>query len=416
MQICRVLLVVTASFLISLPAAAVNTKMRSPIASSAELTASNGKSGDAMGSSVAISGNTVVMSGDCNENGLNPYCNINHPGGMAYVFQKPSSGWSNMTQVAELTPSDATEFDEFGYAVAIDGDTIVVGAPVANAAYVFVKPSTGWANMTETAKLSMPNSGEAGISVSISGHVIVMGAPGAAPAGGVYVFIEPAGGWINSSQAAELTASDANTESFFGISVSISGNTIVAGAMGTYPAPGTAYVFVEPPEGWISSTQTAELIPSDGILGQAFGSSISITGGMVAIGAPHDTIGPNGEQGAVYVFVRPAGGWMDMTETAELTASNGSSANFLGSSVATTPSTITAGAYGRSDYQGSAYIFAKPSTGWVSTSTPTAQLRAAGSEFLGFSVGASGKTSVVGAPYTTVNSNPIQGTTFVFGN
>lgn len=413
MQVRRAFVIVIASFAVSLPAVAQNIKPGNLIPYLGELTASNGKKGDAMGSSVAISANTVVMSGDCDRSGGNPYCNTNHVGGMAYVFQKSQSGWSNMTQVAELTESDATGYDEFGWTVAIDGDTVVVGAPGAGAAYVYVKPSTGWVNMTETAKLSTTFGGsEAGQSVAVNGRVIVLGAPNAEPAGGAYVFVEPVGGWTTSSEPnAELTGSDTSGGggSFFGVSVSIGGNTIVVGATDTdVSLPGAAYVFVEPAGGWVSSTQTAELTPSDGILYEWFGFSVSIAGDTIAVGAPADDVFPY--DGAVYMFMRPSEGWANMTETAKLTGSTGN----LGWSVATSENTVVAGSFFHNDSHGAAYVFARPSTGWASTSTPNAQLTAPAGEQFGFSVGMSGNTSVVGAPYTTVNSNPRQGAAFVF--
>ena len=408
MHIRRGILIVTTAFAALLPEAAGNAKTPNPITSSAELTASNGKSGDAMGSSVAISGNTIVMSGDCDRTSPNKYCNINHVGGMAYVFLRPQTGWSDMTQVAELTPSAATGYDGFGWAVAIDGNTIVVGAPYENAAYVFVKPAAGWTDMTETAKLSITGSGFAGDSVSVSGNTVVIGAADAENGGAAYVFVEPAGGWTSSSQPnAVLTASDASQEAYLGISVSISGDTVVVGAMDTYTSlPGAAYVFVKPSGGWISATQTAELTPSDGVAGESFGFSVSLDGDTLAVGA----IGANGNLGSAYVFVRPSSGWVDMTETAELSVSKGTE-NF-GWAVATSGNMVLVGAYQQNEL---AYLFEKPATGWASTSAPTVRLGATGAKLLGFSVGISGNASVVGTPYTTVNSNPIQGAAFVFG-
>ncbi|MGA2022709.1 MAG: hypothetical protein ABSH02_19110 [Candidatus Sulfotelmatobacter sp.] len=415
MQVCRAFVIGIAFLAVTLPAIAQNIKSRNLIPYLGELTASNGEKGDAMGSSVAISGNTVVMSGDCDRSGGNPYCNTNHSGGMAYVFQMSQSGWSNMTQVAELTESDATGYDEFGWTVAIDGDTVVVGAPGTGAAYVYVKPSTGWANMTETAKLSTAfGYSEAGLSVAVGGGVIVLGAPNAEPAGGAYVFLEPRGGWSTRSQPnAELTGSDTSGGggSFFGASVSIEGNTIAVGATDTdVNLPGAVYVYVEPEGGWVNSTQTAELTPSDGILYEWFGFSVSIAGDSIAVGAPSDDVFPY--DGAVYMFTRPSGGWVNMTETAKLTGSTGN----LGWSVAASENTVVAGSFAENDSHGAAYVFARPSTGWASTSTPSTQLMAPFGEQFGFSLGASGNVSVVGAPYTTVNSNPRQGAAFVFGN
>jgi FG-GAP repeat len=104
----------------------------------AELTTSDGGN---PGIVVAISGNTVVAGVGTN-NGAGPYT--------VYVFVEPASGWANMTETAKLTASDGQNGDGFGGSIGISGDTIIVGAPgfygdsFSGAAYVFVKPKTGW--------------------------------------------------------------------------------------------------------------------------------------------------------------------------------------------------------------------------------------------------------------------------------
>ncbi len=301
-----------------------------------QLSASDGATGDEFGGSVAISGNTIVVGAVLADSNL----------GAAYVFTEPSSGWGDMTQVAELTASDGVAGDGFGDAVSISGNTIVVGADNASvgangsqgAAYVFTEPAAGWANMTQTAKLVAPN-GQAdadfGEAVSIGGNTIIVGAdnPDHLNAeGAAYVYTEPSTGWANMTQAAELTASDGTASDFFGSSVSISGNTVVVGAwdanVGANTGQGTAYVFTEPTGGWANRTQTAKLTASDGAAYDYFGISVSISGNMVVVGAFGGTVGTNSEQGAAYVFTEPAAGWVNMTETAKLTASDGLRATF----------------------------------------------------------------------------------------
>ena len=144
--------------------------------------ASDGISGDYFGFSVAISGNTVVVGA--------PYTTVNgnQKQGSAYVFVKPSSGWANMTQTAELASSDGHPLDYFGYSVGISGSTVVVGSPQSlvngnssqGAAYVFVEPANGWTNMTQTAKLSASDGAAYaffGMAAAISGNAIVVGSP-----------------------------------------------------------------------------------------------------------------------------------------------------------------------------------------------------------------------------------------------
>src|SRR5439155_11469796 len=99
-----------------------------------------------------------------------------------YVFVKPGTGWATTTETAKLTASDGIANDKFGNAVAVSGDTIVVGANGKNnsagAAYVFVKPGTGWANATQTAKLTASGgaaSDEFAYSAAVSGYTVVVG-------------------------------------------------------------------------------------------------------------------------------------------------------------------------------------------------------------------------------------------------
>ncbi len=309
----------------------------------AKLYASDCKPDDDGGFSVAIDGDTVVLG--------SPHCvQAPHPSGAAYVFVMPPNGWANMTETAKLTPSDPAAFDFFGFRVAVSGNTVVVGAPHSSAyaplgaAYVFVKPANGWATMTETAKLT-PSDGATGLGrgVSVNGDTVVAGA---LRPGGAYVFVEPPGGWANMTQTATLTNSGHAKSPVS--SVAIDGNTIVAGAsntaVGGNKQQGVAYVFVSPSGGWTNMTQTATLTASDGAAKNLFGFSASISGGTVVIGAPKATVGGNASQGAVYVFVMPQSGWASMTETAELTASDGNVGNGLGYSVAMSGSTVVAGA------------------------------------------------------------------------
>ena len=309
-----------------------------PFVQEAKLTASDGASGDAFGTSVSISGNTVVVGAPDANNGQ----------GAAYVFTEPSSGWADMTQVAKLIASDGAADDDFGVSVSISGNTIVVGADGATvggnsqqgAAYVFAEPASGWANMTQTAKLTAPNGlaeEELGVSVSISGNTLVVGADNPFDLnarGAAYVFTKSASGWASRPGTAELTASDGTASDYFGSSVSISGSTIAVGAwqatVGTSVRQGAAYVFAEPASGWTDMTQSAKLTASDGALYDYFGVSVSISNNTIVVGAFNAIVGGTSPQGAAYVFVEPASGWANMTQTAKLAASDGQLGDYFG--------------------------------------------------------------------------------------
>ena len=371
-----------------------------PFVQQAELTPSDGVGCtylcDQFGYSVATSGSTVVVGAPYHEANSQPYS------GAVYVFQMPAAGWASATQTAELSDSTLGGNRELGFSVAIssDGDTIVAGAPAGSEAppqeHVNPCPSTpctqgtvdvfsttgGWASTsTPAARLTVAGSesslgGELGWSVGISGSTIVAGAPYDATAypytGLAYVFNETGGGWSGpQTQAAVLTASPLSTtgsgEDQFGWSVGISGNTIVVGAPAWAGASqqdqGAAYVFTGPWSG--TQPETATLTASDPTSNDLLGTSVAVSGNTVVAGADNHQVGSSTTQGAAYVFVMPTTGpWVNATQTAELTASDGQSGDELGYSVAISGSTIVAGArqrqVGSNDGQGAAYEFTEP--------------------------------------------------------
>jgi hypothetical protein len=416
---------------------AVRQAISSVIGQQAKLTAFDGAPNSDFGQSVAISGNTVVVGA--------PYvvADSSTAQGAAYVFAEFGARW---IQVAKLTASDSVPGDDFGWSVSISGNTVVVGAPGANAgygspyqgaAYVFTKPSTGWANMTQTAKLTASD-GMAqdyfGWSVSISGNTIVVGAQhetvgGNYAQGAAYVFTERESRWTNMTQTAKLNTSDGSEFDGFGASVSISGRTIVVGYFMHDSARVAADVFAEPSFGWANMTQSAELnVSSVFAAGETFG-PVSISGNTVVVGAytlPPVTPGaanavPAAMQGTAdansgpgaYVFVRPVSGWADMTQTAKLNTSDAAANEYLGWSVSISGDTVVVGA---SDWfmnghfsPGAAFVFTEPDSGWTNM-TQTATLIASDGEQLGISVMISGNKVVV------EGGNTDQGAVYVFGN
>jgi hypothetical protein len=385
----------------------------------AELTSSNGVAGDEFGIAVAVNGNAVVV-------GASQF-NSTHVGA-AYVFVKGSNGWSNMTQTAKLRASDGAAGDLFGSSVAFAGpNTIVVGAPHASVgthqmqgkAYVFVEPTNGWANMSQTARLTAKGGAGGdlfGYSVSGSGAIVAIGAPQhsgqVAFQGAVYLFVKPVTGWTTTSAfKAELTASNAAFDDGFGVSVSLNGGTLVAGIGQANSGKGAAYVFVRPTNGWqTTSNFNAELTASDGKSGDAFGGSVAISNNTIVAGAYLATV-VNQYQGAAYVFVEPVSGWASMTETAKLTASDSVGGDEFGYSVAISGGMVVAGA-SNAPSTNAAYIYLKPATGWATTSKFNAKLTASDASIFGFSVATNGSTIVAGA----IGNQSLQGAAYVFGH
>jgi hypothetical protein len=188
--------------------------------------------------------------------------------GKAYIFVKPDTGWlDNLTETAQLTAGGGRGWACFGSSVANNDDTIVVGASSENAssgaAYIFEKPDGGWASTgTYAARLSAQVSrrgrhdDQFGASVAISGNSVAIGAPAASigknyKQGVAYLFAKPTTGWSTTEHyTAMLKSLNGTDENGFGLSVSISGDTIVAGAPGAdidgNIHKGAAYIFDNP--------------------------------------------------------------------------------------------------------------------------------------------------------------------------
>jgi hypothetical protein len=290
---------------------------------------------------------------------------------------------------AQLIAPDGTHDDELGNAVAAsaDGSTVVAAA---------------WA-------------------ATVSGKAIQ---------GALYVFERPAGGWSNTSHAAKLTASDGAAQDTLGYSVAVSsdGSTVVAGApyatsVGNAFGPGAVYVFIRPAGGWKNATETAKLTASDQGRGPYFGLSVGVSGdgSTVAVGSQFTVI-DGSKDGAVYVFVRPAGGWTSVAPAAKLQGSDEGSQDLFGHAVALSRdgSTIAVGADGAviagSEGLGAVYVFLRSGSGWAS-GVETAKLTLgapAGAVDFAYAVAVSGDGGVVIASANSFTDQPGPGAVYVF--
>lgn len=364
----------------------------------ASTNSSNGYGDDLFGSAVAINGNTVVIgapgerSSATGVNG-NQLDNSANDSGAAYVFVRNGTTWS---QQAYLKASNSAEFDRFGTAVSVFGETIVVGATQedsaatgvngdqssnlaseSGAAYVFVRSGTIWSQQAYL-KASNSETGDFfGSSVSIHGETIIVGAElesgtatgvngnqssnGNYSSGAAYVFVRNGTSW---SQQAYLKASNTGDGDQFGCSVALSGETAVIGAFlegsaatgvngnqsdNSAALSGAAYIFVRSGTTW---SQQAYLKASNTELGDFFGRSVAISGDTVVVGARNENGGATGvngdgsdnsipEAGAAYVFVRTGLNW---SQQAYLKASRNDRGNNFGTAVAVAGETIVIGA------------------------------------------------------------------------
>jgi hypothetical protein len=403
-----------------------------PFIQQVEVAAGDGGENDLFGASVDVSGDTLVVGAPGHPTGAAL--------GAAYVFEKPAAGWAAASETAELTISGGAAGGTLG-PVAISGDTIVAGADdqtVGNhveqgAAFVFVKPAGGWKDAHETAMLTASDGtagAELGTAVDISGDTVVASAPddpvgGHSNYGTSYVFVKPAEGWSDQNQVARLDSDNGATDEEAGGSVAVSGDTVVVGSdrhqIGGNTSQGDAYVFVKPSSGWTDTFQSAQLNASDGATDDRFGIDVAISGDTVAVGAFNHQVAGSAQQGAAYVFVKPAGGWSGTREqTAELTASNGATADRLGFRVDVSGTRVVATGpvhkVGVGAAQGAAYLFVRPGATWADT-TEAQMLTAADGEagdMLGAGLAFAGNAIVLGAADHRFGSNAAQGAAYVF--
>jgi hypothetical protein len=349
------------------------------------------------GQSVDVSNDTLVV-------GTSHYDNK----GTVFVFQRENNRWSLK---AQLTASNLELHDSFGYSVAIDGDTIVVGAPEDNglnnkfgSVYVFVKPEGEWIDTTETAKLtaSSPSKGF-GLAVDIDGGIIVVGAPftdsnNLKKTGEVFLFYKSRYGWETTTESAKLNPPMTDSNNFFGSAVAISNDVIVIGVPNAYEGSGTAYVFQKHLEGWTGSYR-GELQATNLGSYSYFGRSVDISNDNIVIGTTSNN--PH-----VYVYEKPVSGWSDMVQTATLTPSTSYYGYKAGWDVSIYNNTVIASE--EKDFF--VFIFDKPDTGW-SDINETAVLNhsSVNSQNYGYSLVISDDIIAVGArddfPYTNQMSS-----------
>jgi hypothetical protein len=289
--------------------------------------------------------------------------------GAAYVFVRAAQSW---TEQQRLTANPASALSLFGAAAGLADDLAIVGAPgdkaagaKAGAAYGFVRSAQAWDQTGVLAPTSVLGA-EFGVAVAIDGATAVIGAPiDSAPGhngeGAAYVFARSASSW---SLEQLLTPADGAKGVEFGRSCSLSGDKVIVGAPkddngGT--DAGAAYVFTRSAQGWLPD---AKLTASDASVNDEFGAAVDIEGQQAAVGAPAPNGGGVGA-GACYVFERVGGVWTEQQKLVVATASDGAK---LGSSVSLVGDSLLVGAPNESSgaaYAGAAYLFVRSGAAWI---------------------------------------------------
>jgi hypothetical protein len=413
----------------------IQARLPDPFSETDILHASDAQEDDRFGYSVALDGDTLVVGAYQEDGGPGDPLSAS---GAAYVFERDLGGPGNWGEAKVLHASDAQSSDYFGYSVYLDGDALVVGAykedggpgdplPASGAAYVFERDLGGSGNWGEAAILHASDAQAEdgfGLSVALNGDTLVVGAayedggPGDPFqfAGAAYVFERDLGGLGSWGEAAILHASDGQNEAYFGWSVTLSGDTLMVGATGysggsgnPLPASGAVYAFERDlggPDNW---GEAAILHASDAQSNDQFGYAVALDGDTLVVGAVYEDGGPGNpvsDSGTAYVFERDLGGPGNWGEAVILYASDAQEQDFFGTSVALNGDTLAVGAIFEDGgpgnpvfYAGAVYVFERDLGGsgnWGEAAILHAS-DAQASDFLGNSVALDGESLVVGA-------------------
>jgi hypothetical protein len=277
----------------------------------------------------------------------------------------------------------------FGYAVAVDGDTAVVGAIDDNAtkgaAYVYVRSGTAW-TLQQTLQASDGAAlDEFGYSVALSGDRLLVGAAGKASGQGyVYAFARTGSTW---SQLGEFTSGDGATDDGFGTALAVRGTAALVGASGKALRTGVTYFFNFQNGSWVQGSELAGESIGDSY---GFSTAISQDGSTAIVGA----YGANNETGKAYVYAASGSTW---TQQATLTARLGAAHDRFGYSVAVDGNLALVGAYGRGGNLGTVYPFERSGTAWIQDGPGLVAQDGAANDFFGWSVALSGNEAVIGA-------------------
>ncbi len=393
----------------------LQAQIQSPLAQKrldAELLASNGHTNMGFGAQVAVSGNVVAVTPLCQPAGSVYLFSRLAKGAVTEIARLSASDGAGLCGVA---------VGDNGRLVVAGAPYETIGKnPNQGAVYVFVELEGGWTgNITETAKLTASDGGKTdhdnlGLSVSVTNGVIVAGAPQYQGVndgtGEVYVYVEPTNGWVSGTETARLTASNGKDGDAFGGSVAIFGPRVVVGADAADKTEGVAYVFQEAVGGWKSMTETAQL--SHPGTNELFGVSAAVSGKTIVIGAPFAL-----PRGAAFVYVQPPNGWMSTDKPDATLTENGVESKCLGSSVAIGPGMIAAGddcvRYGHPvRFIGDSVVYLTPPGGWQDTGNGIL-LRPKGGQQNSL-VAVRKNRVIVGSPETTVGNNIEQGAAFIF--
>lgn len=369
-----------------------------------QIGASDGKVNDRFGQDVSMDGEYAVIGASAEDT-------VALDAGAAYIFKRNGS---MLAEFQKLTAGDGTAFAGYGASVGISGDAAVVGAPKQNgagrrsgAAYIYRLTGSNWGLEQELSPAGLEADDQFGSDVSVSGNTLLVGAlgddDGGSNAGAVYVYRFDGSTW---NLSAKLVADDGAVGDYFGAAVALGPDLAVVGARLSDAAgrnSGAAYIFRNNGSAWV---QVKKLVGMDTKTGDWFGEAVAIdaSGERVVVGAlKHDDAFK--DTGAAYVFKGNSGAW---DQEAKLAAGDLVRGDHFGSAVAVLGFRIVVGADDQNESRGSIYSYEFSGSSWDLTAKLVAdgQKRA---DTLGISVDVESDSVLAGRAQTREASSEGQG-------
>jgi len=354
-----------------------------------KVTASDVAANDFFGSGIVIDGDTAIIgaSGD-DDKGPNS--------GSAYVYIRIDGVWTENTK---LIAADGVSEDKFGYSIALDGDTAAIGAPFADGqsgwVYIFNRNNGVWTFHQKVGANDWAVSDLFGHSIALDGDTLLVGAFAdddvGSQSGSAYFFNRINGIW---QQQQKIIASDGEANDYFGENIALDGDTALISAVSDNDNgddSGAAYIFTRGNYGW---SERQKLTASDISL-YYFGSALALDDDTAIIGARGDDDN-GGYSGSFFIFTQTNDIW---TEQQKLTPSDGEANDYFGNSVSIDGDTALIGSSYDDDNgnnSGSAYIFSKKNSIWGEEQKIIASDGSTSDEF-GWVVSIDGNTALIGA-------------------
>jgi hypothetical protein len=375
----------------------------------ARLFAPDAQQDDHFGATVAIDGDTLLVGAPA----------VGDDEGAVYVYVRSDAAWAWQQTLRASVPESGAKF---GYSVAVEGETAVVGAPGRDGAkgddaglvYIFTRSGSVWTQRATPQTLPEQIGGQLGMSVAISGGTVLAGAPGIGTdsAGAAWVFTGSGASWANTGVLSDPAGEPGDR---LGVSLHVSGDLALVSASGddrgALADAGSILAFARSGGTWALQQKFGAPTP---VAGEQFGGPLQISdsGYSAIIGSPgHD--GPEGENtGCAYIYGRPFSTW---NHQATLTAPTPTAEAWFGSGVALDEDRLAlVGAFWDDQWAGSAYYFGWTGSAWAMQHKLDVTGMDPGVALFGDSVAMSQGTAVVGATLGSTPDVPVAGSAFVY--